>query len=61
MPFNPIGALPSARMPGTLMQRASPNRDDVSAAGKWAGGYWTVEFSRALTTTDPRDLQFPLK
>lgn len=61
VPFNPFGAAPTARIPGYLMQRASPFRDDVSAAGRWAGGYWTVEFSRALTNTDPRDLQFPLK
>jgi hypothetical protein len=61
IPFDPTGMLPTARIPGWLMQRASPMRDDVSASGRYSSGYWTVEFSRALTTTDPRDTQFPLK
>ncbi len=61
VPFDGTGALPTARLPGWLMQKASPNRDDVSAVGRWAGGYWTVELSRALTTADPRDVQFPLR
>lgn len=59
VPFDGTGALPTARIPGWLMQRASPNRDDISAVGRWAGGYWTVELSRTLTTADPRDTQFP--
>jgi hypothetical protein len=59
MPFDPSGALASARLPGWLMQHASPNRDDVSAVGRWAAGHWTVEISRLLTTADPRDVQFP--
>ena len=61
IPFNPAGMRPTARIPGWLMQRASPFRDDVSAVGHYSSGYWTVEFSRALTTSDPRDAQFPLK
>ncbi len=59
MPFDGTGALEGATLPGWLMQRASPNRDDVSAVGRWAAGHWTVEFSRSLTTADPRDTQFP--
>lgn len=61
VPFDGSGALPTARIPGWVMQRASPNRDDVSAVGRWAGGYWTLELSRRLTTADPRDTQFPLR
>jgi hypothetical protein len=59
VPFDGNGAQPTARIPGWLMQRASPGRDDVMAVGRWAGGHWTVEFSRSLTTADPRDTQFP--
>jgi hypothetical protein len=61
IPFDPTGALPWARIPGVVMTRASPFRDDVRAQGRYAGGYWTVEFSRALVNPDPRDTQFPLR
>ncbi|GEM_PF-2864876 len=36
VPFDPTGALPNARIPGNLMQRASVSRDDVTAIGKYA-------------------------
>lgn len=58
VPFDPTGALPTARIPGWLMQKASPMRDDVRAAGRWASGFWTLEITRSLTTADPRDVQF---
>jgi hypothetical protein len=59
VPFSAVGAVDGARIPGWVLQRASPMRDDVSAVGRWAAGFWTVEFSRSLTTADPRDTQFP--
>ena len=59
VPFDAAGAMAGARLPGWLMQRASPGRDDVSAVGRWASGFWTVELSRTLTTADPRDMQLP--
>jgi hypothetical protein len=59
IPFNPAGVMEGARIPGWVLQRASPGRDDVSAVGRWASGHWTVEVMRNLTTADPRDTQFP--
>ncbi|MBL8955259.1 MAG: hypothetical protein JNK82_31080 [Myxococcaceae bacterium] len=59
MPFDGTGAVDGTVLPGVLMQRASPGRDDVQAVGRWAAGHWTVEYSRRLTTADPRDTQFP--
>ncbi|MBK7864446.1 MAG: hypothetical protein IPJ65_38750 [Archangiaceae bacterium] len=59
MPFDISGVTDGSRIPGWVMVRASPGRDDVSAVGRWASGHWTVEFSRNLTSADPRDTQFP--
>lgn len=61
VPFDGTGALPESVLPGWVLQRASPNRDDVSAVGRYSAGRWTVEFSRLLVTQDSKDTQFPLK
>ncbi len=62
VPFDPaLLSSNAARIPGWILQRASPLRDDVRAAGRYNAGRWTVEFSRALTNTDPKDAQFPLQ
>ncbi|MGQ0504498.1 MAG: ethylbenzene dehydrogenase-related protein [Myxococcaceae bacterium] len=50
-----------ARIPGYVFQRASANRADVKAKGVWLNGKWTVELTRALTTNDSKDVQFPLQ
>jgi len=60
MAFDPTGAVLGARIPGWLNQVPGPGGDDVRAVGKWHDGRWTVEFERALTTSDPKDAQFPL-
>jgi hypothetical protein len=31
---------------------------DVTARGAWSEGFWTVEFSRRLSTGDPADAVF---
>ncbi len=61
VPFDGTSAGPAARIPGWIMQRASPGRDDVRAVGRYSAGRWTVEFSRALTNSDTKDAQFPLR
>jgi hypothetical protein len=61
VPFDPSLLSGPARIPGWILQRASPNRDDVRAVGRYNNGRWTVEFSRALTNSDPKDAQFPLQ
>jgi hypothetical protein len=61
VPFAPDGALPGARLPGWVLQQASAPRADVRAVGRWSGGRWAVELSRARTNDDPKDAQFPLK
>jgi hypothetical protein len=58
VPFDPTDALIGTRIPGSVMQRASPNRDDVRGVGRWRDGTWTVELSRVRETTDPKDTQF---
>jgi len=61
--FDPITVAPLAgtTLPGSALQRPSKHRDDVSAAGTWANGVWTLELSRDLVTSDPNDAQFPLQ
>jgi hypothetical protein len=60
VPFNIAGVLPGARIPGLVHQASGPARREVRGVGKWKDGRWTVELSRALTTDDPNDAQFPL-
>jgi hypothetical protein len=61
VPFDAEDLEPGARLPGFVLQRASPRRDDIRAAGRWRNGKWTVELSRRLVTGDPNDVQFPLQ
>jgi hypothetical protein len=56
--FNGDGADAGTQLPGYVYQRASPGRDDVRAVGRWRNGKWTVELSRALVNSDPKDVQF---
>jgi hypothetical protein len=60
VPFDSGGALAGARVPGSVQQQASVARAHVRAKGRWADGTWTVELTRALTTGDVNDAQFPL-
>jgi hypothetical protein len=46
-------------LPGFLLQRPSPHRDDVRARASWANGTWTLELARRRLTGDPDDAQFP--
>lgn len=60
----PLGAPTGAgtvTLPGFLLQRPSPHRDDVRARATWADGTWTLELARRRLTGDPDDAQFPLR
>jgi hypothetical protein len=66
-PPPPIGTLPVAlapptgpgpyTLPGFVLHRPSPHRDDVRAKASWAGGVWTLELARRRLTSDPDDAQ----
>ncbi len=53
----PTGAGPFT-LPGFLLHRPSPHRDDVRARARWADGTWTLELARRRLTGDPDDAQF---
>lgn len=59
VPFDPAGAAPNARIPGYVHQPGSPERSNVRAVGRWASGWWTVEWSRARVNDSANDAQFP--
>jgi Ethylbenzene dehydrogenase len=48
----------SFSLPGFVLQRPSPHRDDVRAGARWANGVWTLELARLRMTKDPDDAQF---
>lgn len=52
----PPGAGPFT-LPGFLLHRPSPHRDDVRARAAWADGTWTLELARRRVTGDPDDFQ----
>jgi hypothetical protein len=58
VPFDGTAAVAGARIPGYVMQWASPNRDGVRAVGKWSNGQWTVELARERVSADLKDVRF---
>ncbi len=54
----PTGAGPFT-LPGFVLHRPSPHRDDVRAVARWADGTWTLELARRRVTGDPDDAQLP--
>ncbi len=54
---SPTGAGPFA-LPGFVLHRPSPHRDDVRAGARWTNGTWTLELARRRMTNDPDDAQF---
>ncbi len=59
-PFDPendtfaVGTL----IPSELDAPTTGDRGDVTAAGRWSNGVWTVEFSRVISTGSHEDLPF---
>ncbi len=47
-----------SKVPSVLTAPMKGNRGDVRARGRWAGGVWTVEFSRTLKTGSRFDNYF---
>lgn len=50
-----VGAYAGERIPRYIPRTPSGSMADVAAKGSWKDGYWTVEFSRRLSTGDPVD------
>lgn len=48
-------------LPGFVLHRPSPHRDDVRARARWADGSWTLELARRRVTSDPDDFQLPAR
>jgi len=46
-------------LPGFVLHRPSPHRDDVHARATWADGTWTLELARRRVTGDADDVQLP--
>jgi hypothetical protein len=46
------------RMPKYTNRVPTGSRGDIKAKGKWSGGRWTIEFTRALNTGNGDDIQF---
>jgi hypothetical protein len=52
------GAYAGDRIPRYIPRTPSGSMADVAARGSWKDGFWTVEFSRRLSTGDPADAVF---
>lgn len=50
--FDPTGFSNGNVIPGYVLRTAAGDRGDVSAAGKWENGVWTVEFRRKNSGSD---------
>jgi len=50
-----VEAYAGDRIPGHVARTPSGSTADVAAKGAWKDGYWSVEFSRRLSTGDPSD------
>ena len=50
-----VGAYAGERIPRYIARTPSGSMADVTAKGSWKDGFWTVEFSRRLSTGDPAD------
>jgi hypothetical protein len=46
------------RIPSILVAPILGDRGDVTASGRWRNGYWTVEFSRKISTGSDYDIPF---
>jgi len=53
-----VGAFAGDRIPRYISRTPSGSMADVAANGSWRDGFWTVEFSRRLSTGDPADAAF---
>ena len=53
-----VGAYAGDRIPRYIARTPSGSMADVAAKGSWRDGFWTVEFSRRLSTGDPGDVLF---
>ena len=53
-----VGAYAGDRIPRYIARTPSGSMADVTAKGSWKDGFWTVEFSRRLSTGDPADVVF---
>ena len=53
-----VGAYAGDRIPRYIARTPSGSMADVAAKGSWKDGFWTVEFSRRLSTGDPADAVF---
>lgn len=53
-----VGAYAGERIPRYIARIPSGSMADVAAKGSWRDGFWTVEFSRRLSSGDPGDVLF---
>lgn len=53
-----VGAYAGERIPRYIARTPSGSMADVTAKGGWRDGFWTVEFSRLLATSDRGDAVF---
>lgn len=53
-----VGAYAGERIPRYIARTPSGSMADVMAKGFWKDGFWTVEFSRRLSSGDPADAVF---
>ncbi len=53
-----VGAYAGDRIPRYIARTPSGSMADVASKGSWKDGFWTVEFSRRLSTGDPADAVF---
>ncbi len=48
----------TTHLPGIRISTITGDRGNISAGWKWSGGFWTLEYSRPLTTGSMYDVQF---
>lgn len=56
--LDPATLTAGAYIPSIIKSPIIGDRGDISADWKWENGVWTIEFSRALTTSSETDVQF---
>ena len=57
-PFNDADYAAGDEVPGITIERPTGDRGDIDGKGVYAGGKWTLEIGRKLSTGSDKDVQF---
>jgi hypothetical protein len=57
-PFNDADYAVGDQIPGILVERPTGDRGDIDGKATYAGGKWTLEIGRKLSTGSAKDVQF---